>query len=39
LRAALRKFAGILAVKGDALRLIDLLSRVDVIVKHGKRMK
>lgn len=33
------KFADIIAVKGDVLRHIDLLSRVDVIVKHGKRVK
>jgi imidazolonepropionase-like amidohydrolase len=33
------KFADIIATKGDVLRHIDLLSRVDVIVKHGKRVK
>jgi imidazolonepropionase-like amidohydrolase len=33
------KFADIIAVKGDVLRYIDLLQRVDVVVKHGKRYK
>jgi imidazolonepropionase-like amidohydrolase len=33
------KYADIIAVKGDVLRYIDLLQRVDVIVKHGKRYK
>src|SRR3954452_18986600 len=33
------KFADIIAVKGDVLRYIDLLQRVDLIVKHGKRVK
>ncbi|HKV99649.1 MAG TPA: amidohydrolase family protein [Vicinamibacterales bacterium] len=33
------KFADIIAVRGDVLRYIDLLQRVDVIVKHGKRYK
>jgi imidazolonepropionase-like amidohydrolase len=33
------KFADIIAVKGDVLRHIDLLQRVDVIVKHGHRYK
>ena len=33
------KFADIIAVRGDVLRYIDLLQRVDVIVKHGKRVK
>jgi len=33
------KFADIIAVKGDVLRYIDLLQRVDLIVKHGKRYK
>ena len=33
------KFADIIAVKGDVLRHIDVLQRVDVIVKHGKRVK
>jgi len=26
-------------VKGDVLRYIDLLQRVDIIIKHGKRYK
>ena len=33
------KFADIIAVKGDVLRYIDLLQRVDVVVKHGQRVK
>lgn len=33
------KFADIIAVKGDVLRYIDLLQRVDVVIKHGKRSK
>ena len=33
------KFADIIAVKGDVLRHIALLQRVDVIIKHGKRHK
>ena len=33
------KFADIIAVKGDVLRHIDLLQRVDVVIKHGKRHK
>ncbi len=33
------KFADIIAVKGDVLRHIDVLQRVDIIVKHGKRVK
>ncbi|HJT80385.1 MAG TPA: amidohydrolase family protein [Chthoniobacterales bacterium] len=33
------KFADIIAVKGDVLRHIDLLQRVDLIIKHGKRYK
>ena len=33
------KYADIIAVKGDVLRYIDLLQRVDVIIKHGKRYK
>jgi imidazolonepropionase-like amidohydrolase len=33
------KFADIIAVKGDVLRHIDLLQRVDIIIKHGKRYK
>jgi imidazolonepropionase-like amidohydrolase len=33
------KYADIIAVKGDALRHIALLSRVDIVVKHGQRVK
>jgi imidazolonepropionase-like amidohydrolase len=33
------KFADIIAVKGDVLEHIDLLSRVDLVMKHGKRVK
>ena len=33
------KYADIIAVKGDVLRYIDLLQRVDLIIKHGKRYK
>lgn len=33
------KYADIIAVKGDILRNIDLLQRVDVVMKKGKRYK
>ena len=33
------KFADIIAVKGDVLRYIDLLQRVDLVIKHGTRYK
>jgi imidazolonepropionase-like amidohydrolase len=33
------KFADVIAVHGDVLRHIDLLQRVDLIIKHGKRVK
>lgn len=33
------RYADIIAVRGDVLRYIDLLQRVDLIVKHGKRYK
>jgi len=33
------KFADLIAVKGDVLRYIDLLQRVDLVIKHGKRVK
>ena len=33
------KFADIIAVKGDVLRHIDLLQRVDIVVKKGKKIK
>lgn len=33
------KYADVIAVKGDAIRQIALLQRVDIVVKHGKRVK
>ena len=33
------KYADIIAVRGDVLRYIDLLGRVDIVVKHGKRVR
>jgi imidazolonepropionase-like amidohydrolase len=33
------KYADVIAVKGDVLRYIDLLQRVDVVIKHGQRYK
>src|SRR5258708_3108052 len=33
------KFADIIAVRGDVLRYISLLQRVDIVVKHGVRYK
>ncbi len=33
------KYADIIAVRGDVLRYINLLQRVDIVVKHGKRYK
>lgn len=33
------KFPDIIAVRGDVLRYIDLLQRVDVVVKHAKRYR
>src|SRR6185503_5914485 len=33
------KYADIIAVRGDVLRYIDLLQRVDVVVKRGKRYR
>ncbi|MEO7167550.1 MAG: amidohydrolase family protein [Spartobacteria bacterium] len=33
------KFADIIAVKGDVLRSVDLLQRVDLVMKHGHRYK
>jgi imidazolonepropionase-like amidohydrolase len=33
------KYADIVAVKGDALRYIALLQRVDIVIKHGTRFK
>jgi imidazolonepropionase-like amidohydrolase len=33
------KYADIIAVKGDVLKQVALLQRVDIVVKHGKRVK
>ena len=33
------KYADIIAVKGDVLRYIALLQRIDVVVKHGVRYR
>jgi len=33
------KYADIIAVRGDVLRYINLLQKVDIVVKHGKRYK
>jgi imidazolonepropionase-like amidohydrolase len=33
------KYADIIAVKGDALRYISLLQNVDMVIKHGERVK
>nr|MBA3561022.1 amidohydrolase family protein [Gemmatimonadaceae bacterium] len=33
------KYADIIAVRGDVLRYIDLLQRVDLVVKHGVRYR
>lgn len=33
------KYADIIAVRGDVLRYIDLLQRVDIVIKHGTRYK
>jgi len=33
------KFADIIAVKGDVLRHISLLQRVDLVIKHGRQVK
>lgn len=33
------KYADIIAVKGDVLRYIALLQNVDMVIKHGKRIK
>ena len=34
-----RKYADVIAVRGDVLHHIDLLQHVDIIIKHGKRYK
>jgi imidazolonepropionase-like amidohydrolase len=33
------KYADIIAVNGDVLRWISLLQEVDMVIKHGKRVK
>ena len=33
------KIADIIAVRGDVLRYIDLLQKVDIVVQKGKRVK
>ena len=33
------KYADIIAVRGDVMRYIALLQRVDVVIKHGIRYK
>ncbi len=33
------KYADIIAVRGDVLKQVALLQRVDIVVKHGKRIK
>jgi imidazolonepropionase-like amidohydrolase len=33
------KYADIIAVRGDVLRYISLLQRVDIVIKHGSRAK
>ncbi|HSX61842.1 MAG TPA: amidohydrolase family protein [Tahibacter sp.] len=33
------KYADLIAVRGDALRHIALLQRVDLVIKHGRRVK
>jgi imidazolonepropionase-like amidohydrolase len=33
------KYADIIAVKGDVLKQVALLQRVDMVIKHGKRVK
>ncbi len=33
------KYADIIAVRGDVLRYINLLQRVDIVIKHGRRVK
>jgi imidazolonepropionase-like amidohydrolase len=34
-----RKYADIIAVRGDVLRYIDLLQDVSMVIKHGTRYK
>lgn len=33
------KYADIIAVRGDVLRYINLLQKVDIVIKHGKQYK
>ncbi|RDZ27843.1 amidohydrolase family protein [Lysobacter silvisoli] len=33
------KYADIIAVRGDALKQVALLQRVDLVIKHGRRVK
>jgi imidazolonepropionase-like amidohydrolase len=33
------KYADIIAVRGDVLRYIALLQRVDIVIKRGTRVK
>jgi imidazolonepropionase-like amidohydrolase len=33
------KYADIIAVKGDVLKQVALLQRVDIVIKHGRRVK
>ncbi len=33
------KYADIIAVRGDVLRFINLLQRVDIVIKHGVRYR
>jgi imidazolonepropionase-like amidohydrolase len=33
------RYADIIAVRGDVLKHIDLLQRVDVVIKNGVRVK
>lgn len=33
------KYADIIAVKGDVLRQVALLQRVDIVIKHGRQVK
>jgi imidazolonepropionase-like amidohydrolase len=33
------KYADIIAVRGDVMRYVALLQRVDIVIKHGTRYK
>ena len=33
------KYADVIAVRGDVLRYISLLQRVDIVIKHGVRYR